>query len=75
MSASITLLTAAAATVGVVSAVKAVRRRIADTERRVDAVRRRQAERREAGVLDLEPDAITGVYGVPKPDALPTDAA
>ena len=65
MSAAVTLLATAAATVGAVSALRAIKRRIAETERRVEAARQRQAERREVEVLDLEPDAVTGVYGVP----------
>ena len=79
----VALLATAAATVGAVSALRAIRQRVAEGERRVEAVRRRQAvkkeaERREANMIDLEPDSVTGVYGMkraerlggqPRPDA------
>ena len=66
MSAAVTLIATAAATVGAVSALRAIKLRMAEGERRLQAVRRRQAERREADMIDLEPDAVTGVYGVAK---------
>lgn len=62
MSATITLLATAAVTVGTVSVVKAVKRRIIEGERRLDAIRARQARRRETPVLDLEADAQSGAY-------------
>ena len=69
MSAAVTLLATAAATVGTVRLVRFVRRRVADGERRLAVVRARQAARRDAPVLDLEPGA-DGVYGVsPRKDA------
>ena len=64
MSAAATLLATAAVAVGTVTAMKAVRRRIVEGERRLAAIRAKQARRRDAGVLDLEADAATGVYGV-----------
>ena len=73
MSAAVTLLATAAATMGAVSAVRFAKRRIMAAEARVEAVRRKQAARREAGVLDLEPDAVTGVYRVAPPARLGGD--
>ena len=71
----VALLATAAATVGAVSALRAIRQRVAEGERRVEAVRRRQAvkkeaERREANMIDLEPDAVTGVYGMKRAEGL-----
>ena len=67
MSATVTLLATAAATVGTLSAIKAVKRRMALAEQKVEAVRRRHAAERQLDVLDLEPDH-TGAYGVrPRP--------
>lgn len=70
MSAAVTLLATAAATVGAVSAIRALKRRVAEAERRVEAVRQRQAARRAGDVLDLEPDAVTGVYGMKTPERI-----
>ena len=69
MSAAVTLLATAAATVGAVRAVRLVKRRMADAERRVARLRARQDARREAPVLDLEAGA-DGVYGVARPARL-----
>ena len=71
----VALLATAAATVGAVSALRAIKQRLAEGERRVEAVRRRQtikkeAERREANMIDLEPDAVTGVYGMKRAERL-----
>ena len=66
MSAAVTLLATAAATVGAVRAVRLVKRRMADAERRLTRLRARQAARRDAPVLDLEAGA-DGVYGVAPP--------
>ena len=67
MSAAVTLIATAAATVGAVTALRTIQRRLAEGERRVEAVKRRRRERvaREAEMIDLEPDAETGIYGVP----------
>ncbi|MBB4660028.1 hypothetical protein [Parvularcula dongshanensis] len=64
MSAAATLLATAAVAVGTVTAMKAVRRRIVEGERRLAAMRERQAKRRETEVLDLEADEATGVYAM-----------
>ncbi|WP_031549257.1 hypothetical protein [Parvularcula oceani] len=64
MSATVTLLATAAATVGAVTLAKTLKRRIIQGEKRLEAIRQRQARRRTAPVLDLEADDATGVYGV-----------
>ena len=66
MSAAVTLLATAAATVGTVRLVRLVQRRVAAAERRLAEVRARQATRRDSPVLDLEP-GDDGVYGVAPP--------
>lgn len=70
MAVPVALLATAAATVGAVSALRVIKQRLAEGERRVEAVRRRQAERREANMIDLEPDAVTGIYGMKPPERL-----
>ena len=69
----VAFLATAAATVGAVSALRVIKQRIAEGERRVEAVRRRQAERREANMIDLEPDAVTGIYGMKQAERLPDE--
>ena len=59
-----TPLATAAATVGAVTLAKTFKRRIIQGEKRLEAIRQRQARRRTAPVLDLEADDATGVYGV-----------
>lgn len=71
MAVPLALLATVAATAGAVSALRTVKRRAAAAERRANAVRAREAARAELGVLDLEPDAVTGVYGVPRPGRVP----
>ena len=74
MSAAVTLLATAAATVGAVSALRTIQRRMAEGERRLEAVRRKQAAKRDAEMIDLEADAVTGVYAMRREGALPDGA-
>ena len=73
MSAAVTLLATAAATVGAVRLVRIVQNRLVSSKRRAAALRRRQDARREGLVLDLEPGA-DGVFGVRPPAAVGGEA-
>ena len=73
MSATVTLLATAAATVGAVRLMALAKARLRAAERRVERARRGSASGKDL-VLDLEPGA-DGVYGVAPPAPLDAPSA